>query len=524
MRIPFRDLRPSGFRSTAALLLALLLGINALAIGTVVAARGRVKDAAARELQRRTERHAQALEAALAATRGDLLFLAQSGSLRHLLDAATDPDPYRRRWGRLDAEAAALLFLRSHPEIARLVAVDDAGTPLLAVGRRGGAPIALPPPAPSGRPPRVPVPPKGEVLPLVLEVDLAPDGLLGKLSAGDAAYVLRDRADAASPLASVTDGQLTAAIPVTDLAWHPPISWTLHSRESESDVLRSVEHFAIDFRNTVVLNVALVVLASLLGWMALREVRAVERLESERRNLDRLRELELGLMHRDRLAALGRIAAGIAHEINNPLEGMSNYLRLAEDDLAAGEPGAAKQHLEGVAHGLERVAGIVRQTLAQAGDGRGAKDCIDLVPLVARTIDFARDDPKARAIDLRIMSTDGAVPVNGNATTLGQLVLNLVLNACEAQPDGGEVVVTFGREHEGRVSLAVDDRGPGIGDDDLENVFEPFYSTKGSTGLGLFLCHTIAADHGGTLRALHRDGGGARFVLELPLANPGGPD
>ncbi|MBZ0101939.1 MAG: HAMP domain-containing histidine kinase [Thermoanaerobaculia bacterium] len=355
-------------------------------------------------------------------------------------------------------------------------------------------------------------------------MDLAPDGLLGKLSAGDATYVLRDREEVSGPLESMTDGRLAAAVPVTDLAWHPPVSWTLRSLESESDVLRSVEHFATDFRNTVVLNLALVVLASLLGWMALREVRAVERLESERRNLDRVRELELGLMHRDRLAALGRIAAGIAHEINNPLEGMSNYLRLAEDDLAAGEPGAAKQHLEGVAHGLERVAGIVRQTLAQAGDGRGAKDCIDLVPLVERTLDFASDDPKAQNVDVRLAPSNGPAPVVGNATTLGQLVLNLVLNACEAQPTGGEVLVTLEPARDGHVSLAVEDRGPGIGDEDVEHVFEPFYSTKGSTGLGLFLCHAIAADHGGTLRAGHREGGGARFVLELPLANSGGSD
>jgi signal transduction histidine kinase len=316
---------------------------------------------------------------------------------------------------------------------------------------------------------------------------------------------------------------LGTAAPVHDPEWDPPITWTLRSHESESDLLRSVQHLAADFRNTVILNVALVVLASLLGWMALREVRAVERLEAEQRNLAKVRDLELGLLHRDRLAALGRIAAGIAHEINNPLEGMSNYLRLAEDDLAEGDPTAARKHLAGVGQGLERVAAIVRQTLQQAGDGRGAKERVDLGAVVQRTTDFARDDPKAHDVALRAAPAAGPVPVLANATTLGQLVLNLVLNACEAQPAGGEVDLRV-ESRAGRALLTVEDRGPGLAPGDDQRVFEPFFSTKGSTGLGLFLCHAIATDHGGALRASNREGGGARFVLELPLANPGGSE
>ncbi|HMB70251.1 MAG TPA: ATP-binding protein, partial [bacterium] len=316
---------------------------------------------------------------------------------------------------------------------------------------------------------------------------------------------------------------LGAAAPVTDPEWKPEIAWTLRSLQTESDLLRSVEHLASEYRNTVILNVALVVLASLLGWMALREVRAVERLEAERRNLARVRELELGLMHRDRLAALGRIAAGIAHEINNPLEGMSNYLRLVEDDLADGDAEAARKHLAGVGQGLDRVAAIVRQTLQQAGDGRGAKERVDLGSIVERTVDFVRDDPKTRGIALTSSPARQPMPVIANATTLGQLVLNLILNACEAQPDGGSVDIRTEPGSEG-VRLSVEDRGPGLGPGDEERVFEPFFSTKGSSGLGLFLCHAIAADHGGSLRASNREDGGARFVLELPLANSGGTE
>jgi signal transduction histidine kinase len=515
MSRPLARLSRPGFRSTAALLVALLLGINALAIGTVIAARGRAKAHAGAELERRTENHARALEAALASTRSDLLFLGQSGSLRRLADSAGDPDPYRQRWGRLDAEAAVLLFLRSHPEIERLVAVGADAAVLVAVGRRGGAPIAVPAPPAGARPTRSPLRPDADSG-LRLLVDLSPSGLLEKIAAGDAAYDLRDRA-ADPPSAGASGGELASAAQVRDPGWTPAIEWTLRSRQAEGDLLGSVEHLASDFRNTVILNVALVVLASLLGWLALRDVRAVERLKAEQKNLAKVRELELGLMHRDRLASLGRIAAGIAHEINNPLEGMSNYLRLTEDDLAQGDADAARRHLAGAGRGLERVAAIVRQTLAQAGDGRGAMARIDLRSVVQRSVDFARDDPKMQSIELRAAPVEDPVPVLANATTLGQLVLNLILNACEAQPDGGEVNVRVGAA-EGRASLTVEDRGPGLAPGDVERVFEPFFSTKGSTGLGLFLCHTIATDHGGSLRAGNREGGGARFVLELPLA------
>jgi len=506
----------SGFRWTAVLPLTLLLAINGLAIGTVLAARGRAKATAALELAGRTDRHARALETALASTRGDLLFLAQSGSLRRLVDSADDPDPYRQRWERLDAEAAVLLFLRSHPEIERIVVLGRERDVLVAVGRRGGAPIAVPAPPAGALPSRSPRPGQSDPGVPELRVDLAPTGLLQRVMPGDGGYDLREEATE-SEADGPAGGELTASATVRDPAWNPPIAWALRAREAEGDLLRSVEHLASDFRNTVLLNVGLVVLASLLGWLALREVRAVERLRAEQRSLEKVRDLELGLLHRDRLASLGRIAAGIAHEINNPLEGMSNYLRLVEDDLEAGDARSARTHLAGVGRGLERVAGIVRQTLSQAGDGHGAKEAVDLRSIVERTVDFARDDPKARGVAVRSAPPEICIPVLANSTTLGQLLLNLILNACEAQPEGGEVDVRVEAAN-GRAALTVEDRGPGLAPGDAERVFEPFFSTKGSTGLGLFLCHAIAADHGGTLRAVNREDGGARFVLELPLA------
>jgi signal transduction histidine kinase len=98
---------------------------------------------------------------------------------------------------------------------------------------------------------------------------------------------------------------------------------------------------------------------------------------------------------------------------------------------------------------------------------------------------------------------------------LGQVAVNLILNACEAQPEGGEVLVSTRREGQ-RVVAEFADRGHGFPEADHERIFEPFFSTKESTGLGLSICHSIVRQHSGELQALPREGGGAVFRLALP--------
>ena len=110
--------------------------------------------------------------------------------------------------------------------------------------------------------------------------------------------------------------------------------------------------------------------------------------------------------------------------------------------------------------------------------------------------------------------------VTGNPIMIGQVATNLILNACEAQPEGGEVAVVARREGE-RVVAEVQDRGPGVPEAERERIFEPFFSTKDSTGLGLSVCHSIVRDHGGELVVAGREGGGAVFRMTLPAAAAG---
>jgi signal transduction histidine kinase len=207
----------------------------------------------------------------------------------------------------------------------------------------------------------------------------------------------------------------------------------------------------------------------------------------------------------------------MAHEINNPLEGMSNYLRLLEEDLAAGDTRDAPQLVRRVREGLDRAAGTVRQVLAFADPGRRPKRPLDLAAVVDDTVGFVAANPAFRRVAVRRSGESVPVTVVGDPTTLGQLFLNLLLNACQAQPDGGEVEVRVTRDEDDAL-VSVADRGPGLDPEVAARLFEPFISTRGSSGLGLAVCHGIVSAHAGTLRGGNRPAGGAEFEVRLPLA------
>ncbi|HYK91461.1 MAG TPA: ATP-binding protein, partial [Acidobacteriota bacterium] len=132
------------------------------------------------------------------------------------------------------------------------------------------------------------------------------------------------------------------------------------------------------------------------------------------------------------------------------------------------------------------------------------------------TVGFVRSNPSFRQIDLVVRKCEGELRISGNSVTLGQLFLNLLINACQVQPDGGQVQIASLREQEHAVVL-VADCGPGIPIESLPKLFEPFFSTRGSTGLGLFVCHGIVEEHRGKITVQNRLGGGALFHLEFPI-------
>ncbi len=509
------------------LLLAVLVTVNAVAVWGILAARESAWRAAREDLELQTTAHARALEAVLATLRGDFIFLSQSPALLNYLTALQSDNPTNRRWARLEVDGTLFLFLQEHPQVERVVLRDARGEALAVVGRRGGQAVLLPRATFTERVTgsgqrllagRWPLGPPGspEEAPGVLEAWISPDALLATTAPGLGERLRLDTSRAAAA-AAPRSGELAVRVPVREPRWTPPVTWALVRRERGSELVRSVESLAGRYRTTVLLNVAVMSLTLVLGFLAFRQVRRAARLEAENEQQARVRELERQLMHSERLASVGRLAAGMAHEINNPLEGMSNYLSLLEHDLHDGRTAEAPALVKRVREGLARAAGIVRQVLAFSDPGRAPKAPLDLAPLLAETVEFVRANPAFRGVAVRL-AAPGPVLVRGNRITLGQLFLNLLLNACQSQAGGGEIEVRAERIDERIVAVTVADRGPGLAPEALAHLFEPFFSTRGSTGLGLAVCHGIAADHGGTIEARNRAEGGAEFEVRLPAA------
>ena len=520
-----------------ALSIVAVAAVNVAGVWGITGARRAAAEDATRVLEGETAARARVLEATLANVRADMAFLAASAPLAAIaaIPRATDL-PALRSW-REGAESVLLLFLRTHPEVIRAVVSGPDGRPLVQTGRRGGIPVLWVSANPTGSEgaatdpnrPRLTtaldLPAASSPRALRLEVEVAPSALLHgeQPTPSGPPCVLKDAAGAilarspgaARARAQGEERRLAAEAPLEAEGWSAGGPWRLACWRAEQQAVALIEPLAGRYRATIALNIAAMGLAVLLGLAAIQQTRRRERFEARAREEARVRELERQLFHAERLATVGRLAAGIAHEINNPLEGMANYLALAHDALARGDAAAADGRLRSVREGLDRAAGIVRQVLAHADPSAAPRTEVDLARVLEETARFVQSRPEFRSVDFAVDLPVAPLLVLGNAVMLGQVAVNLILNACEAQPGGGRVEVRARRE-EGQVVAEVADRGPGIPEGDRQRIFEPFYSTKDSTGLGLSVCHSIVRDHGGELSAAAREGGGSVFRMRLP--------
>jgi signal transduction histidine kinase len=529
-----RVLAQARARLFSAVALLAVAAVNVAGLWAIAAARRDAVEEAGRLLRAETQARVRAFESRLLSTRADLTFLAESPLLEPLLVPSGSDTAAERASGRQAAEAALLLFLRGHPEVTRLTVRGRRGEPRSVAGRRGGVPLLWVASSPTGEEGPA-VAPGYRSLEAVAPIEASPSGpapaalatltaeaqpslLLTTDDAGEQAgspscRLVAGPAPVARPPSSA--GQLEASADIATEGWRTAARWSLSCDKPEVVATAPLAPLSTRYRTTLAFNLAAMALALLLGLLVVREVRQRERLEARAHEEARVRDLERQLFHAERLTSLGRLVAGLAHEINNPLEGMANYLTLARDALERGETEQARRRLEGVRQGLERAALVVRQALAHAEPGAAPKGPVDLNQVVTETTDFVRSRPEFRVIRFEAALENAAVVVEGNAIMLSQVVLNLLVNACEAQPDGGEVTVSS-RRSDRTVAVEVADRGPGIPAADLERIFEPFFSTKASSGLGLSVCHAIVRQHGGEIVALPREGGGTILRMTLP--------
>lgn len=243
------------------------------------------------------------------------------------------------------------------------------------------------------------------------------------------------------------------------------------------------------------------------------------------RELER-RRLEQVLFDTEKLAATGRLAASIAHEINNPLEAVQNSLYLLSRAVPEGAP--ERSFLDIATRETQRMSRILRQMLGfyRPATLMGPTDVNALV-LEAETLVAKRLRENAVRIEKELLPT---LPlIRASADQLKQVLLNLFLNATEAMPAGGRLIVAThhgGGELDAHstdvVRIDVRDTGMGISEETVARIFEPFFSTKmeKGTGLGLWVSHGIVQAHGGTLKVRSRSGQGTTFTITLPIAGP----
>jgi two-component system NtrC family sensor kinase len=218
----------------------------------------------------------------------------------------------------------------------------------------------------------------------------------------------------------------------------------------------------------------------------------------------------------EKLASIGRLAAGTAHEINNPLTGVLTFAHLLRKNENLGE--RERQDIEVIIRETTRVREIVRGLLDFARQSPSERQRLDLNGVVSHATALLRGQKEFRHISIKEQPADDLPKVLGDRNQLEQVVLNLSLNGCEAMPDGGTLTIST-RVDGDSVVLTVSDTGTGIPEEDRGRIFDPFFTTKPvgrGTGLGLSVTYGIVQQHGGSVEVTSKVGKGSMFTIRLP--------
>jgi signal transduction histidine kinase len=319
--------------------------------------------------------------------------------------------------------------------------------------------------------------------------------------------------------------------------YRPVQGWEAHSelcvavRDGETSLgvidVESRELNAFSHNDLIAMESLAGILASVVSsanqYQKLQEIiRQLRLTETElKARMEAQRSAETRLVQAAKLAAVGEMAAGIAHELNNPLTTVTGFSELVLKDLP--EDSAYRKELELIMKEARRATGVVRRLLDFSRQGAHIRTSADLNEVVRDVI--ALSDHLIRSSDVALsLSLDESLPwVSMDPNQMKQVLLNLIHNALQAMQDGGALEIsTCLRERSGRrwVVMSVRDTGAGIDPANQPRIFEPFYTTKGEfggTGLGLSVTYSIVADHGGTIELNSAPGEGSVFEVWLPI-------
>jgi len=235
----------------------------------------------------------------------------------------------------------------------------------------------------------------------------------------------------------------------------------------------------------------------------------------------RLHDTEM--VQAEHLATMGELAAGVAHEIRNPLAGIAGAIEIISKDFPKDHPD--REILEDLRQEVRRIEKVLSDLLTYARPKAPQFGMADLKDTVARTLQFARQQIGSKNVEFSIQIPSPLPRFRMDPEQLHQVLLNLVINGIQALDREGKITIQArvqsgagGPNRPNYVEISVSDTGTGISREQLEKIFRPFYTTKrGGTGLGLSLCRRIISQHGGTLTAESEVNKGSRFIIRLPM-------
>lgn len=243
-----------------------------------------------------------------------------------------------------------------------------------------------------------------------------------------------------------------------------------------------------------------------------------EKLEIEKK----LQEARKQLAQSEKMASLGQLAAGVAHEINNPLTGILMYASMILEQM--GENSPQHQDVECIIEDVNRCKEIVKSLLVYSRNTDSQRHITDVNDLVEQSFRLTRDQKIFRNIHIEKQLSDAMMLINVDTNKLNQVIINLVINAADAMDGRGTLTVRTYRDKSARkVYLEISDTGCGIPEENLSRIFDPFFSSKPrdkSTGLGLSIAYGIVEEHEGHISVKHTDPEGTTFLIELPQYIP----
>lgn len=233
-------------------------------------------------------------------------------------------------------------------------------------------------------------------------------------------------------------------------------------------------------------------------------------------DIEELRKLNEQLIRTEKLAAMGTLAAGVAHEVNNPLASISSLIQMMQSRDGVAED--TREQLKLISTQIQRISQVTRDMMDFARVRPAAKRMVQINDVIEKSLRLASFDNSFQKLELKTDLKPDIPEVLADSDQLQQVFLNLFLNARDAMPEGGELCMRTGVKNR-EIRIEVADSGPGVEEKDLKHIFDPFFTTKPAgkgTGLGLAVCYGIVTAHGGHIEIENNNGAGTTFIVILP--------